>query len=630
MANKKDINSTEKLLNVIRGGQRPSAEELEAKQPDHFLQQKKSDKISVNFPRVFKGRHHNGIGVDIGRDEICFAKMAKSIDGKPLIVDQKILKFDGNISWETPEFKEILKTSLMAFAGSLDDCDVWAMMNGADVNVQHIKIPIVPKKQLENVIYFTAKKENPIDEKDVIFDYEMQGEIIDQGIPKYSVMVYSAFKSEIRRIRDLFSEIGINLTGITIAPFAIQNIFRTKWINVVEKTFASLYVGYDFSRIDIFHNNNLVMTRGIKTGISSMMEGVEESVSEAFPNKKIDENRIQERLQNLFKHPGETIKDEDGIVWSDETVLSMIESALERLTRQIERTLEHYATAVGYTKIEKVYISSVPNVFYRSLLRYIGEQLGFPSESLDPLQGQNVSSAVTGLNLAEKAALVPVTGLALSNRDITPNAIFTYIEKNKEIGQKRINRGIFAAFAVALAVCFVILILQAFEYARLNAQQEKLQKELSLFSPVLSKEEISTLASDLKVRQQANQQYAMKYKAVAIIRELSLLTPENIRLIRVQISIPVAAYQAQSANVSSPVQGAAVQKTDGSPKEKSETVVIEGVILGERSMQDALLAQYVVKLENSPVLKGVSVLKSSPSTYKKKEILHFTISAKIG
>ena len=69
----------------------------------------------------------------------------------------------------------------------------------------HLKIPHVPKKQLENVIYWTAKKENPIDEKEVVFDYEMQGEITDQGIPKYSVMVYSAPRSEVEKVRDLFS-----------------------------------------------------------------------------------------------------------------------------------------------------------------------------------------------------------------------------------------------------------------------------------------------------------------------------------------------------------------------------------------------------------------------------------------
>ena len=626
MVNAKDINSTERLLNVIRGVQKSSADVAEAK-PTFSLKQSEPSKFPVLFSR-FKGRRRIRVAVDIGRDEICFAKVAKNIDGKPLLADQKILKIEKQINRNSDEFHELLKAALVNFAGSLEDCDIWAMMNAADVNVHHLKIPIVPKKQLEKVIYWTAKKESPIDENDVVFDYEMQGEIIDQGIPKYSVMVYSALKSEIGRIRDLFSSIEISLTGVTIAPFAIQNIFRARWIDVAESTFASVYIGYDFSRIDIFRKNNLVMTRGVKTGIGSMMEAVEESVAETLSEKNVDKNHVQDVLRDLFTNPEQTLKDENGILWTEEAVTDMIQSALERLTRQIERTLEYYSTSIGYEKVEKVYICSVRNVFYRPLLRYLGEQLGTPCESLDPLRGNSSSSVGSDFDLAEKAALVPVIGLALSHRNITPNAIFTYVDKNKDIRQKRINRGIFMVFGIALSICLFVIILQGFESARLNAQQEKLKKELSLLSPILSKEQISALAADLKLQYRANQQYAKKYKPMAIIRELSLLTPENIRLISVRIVMPVTGLPAAGSGVS-PASGSSEQKASAI-KEKNETVVIEGVVLGEKGLQESLLAQYALKLGSSPVLKNVSVQKSSIARYKKKEFLEFTLSAKIG
>jgi hypothetical protein len=47
-------------------------------------------------------------------------------------------------------------------------------------------------------------------------------------------------------------------------------------------------------------------------------------------------------------------------------------------------------------------------------------------------------------------------------------------------------------------------------------------------------------------------------------------------------------------------------------------------------MLDSFLAQYVMKLENSPLLRQVSVRKSSITTIKKGEVLYFTVSAKIG
>ena len=615
MTNNKDINSTEQLLKVIRGSQQtaePATDAVEGASP----QQEKSDKPSVKFPGIFTGKHRINVGVDIGRYDIRFAKMTKTFDGRPLLVDQKTLKLSNQISKGTTEFNHLLKTSLTAFAGSLSDCDIWAMISAAEVNVQRLKIPIVPKKQLEKVIYWTAKKENPIDEKDVVFDYEMQGEINDQGIPKYAVIVYSAPKSAVEKVKDTFSSIGVQLAGITIAPFAMQNIFRTQWIAVSEATFASLYIGHDFSRIDIFNNKNLMMTRGIKTGISSMMEAMDESIAETSPYNKISRERVEKILRDLSVNPGKSIEDEDGIQWNESKILDMIAPALERLVRQIERTLEYYSTSVGYEKVEKIYISSDQNVFHNVLLHYINEQLDTAIEFLDPFRGKNVSSSGASLPLAERVSLVPVIGLSLSDRQHTPNAIFTYVDKNKESRNKVINRGIFAAFAAALIACFAILVFQAVETGRLGDKQMKLKKELSLFHPTLSKGKITALAEDLKLRHQLNQQYASKYKGMAIISELSDLTPGNIRLINVRVAIPVA--------------GAQVPKKDATKKEQDQDVVIEGVVLGDRSALDALLAQYVMKLEDSPILQGVALQKSSNAKFKNKEILQFTINAKIG
>ncbi len=610
-----DINSTEKLLNVIRGFQQPSSAAIDAAE-DVSPKQKNSDKFPVYLSRVFTGKHRVKVGVDIGPDNISFAKMTKSFDGKPLLVDQKILKIGDQISKESAEFNNFLKASLTAFAGSLDDCDIWAMMNATEVNINYLKIPIVPKKQLENVIYWTAKKENPIDEKSVIFDYEIQGKITDHGIPKYSVMVYSAPRTEVEKVKNIFSSVELHLTGITIASFAIQNIFRTHWITVNETTFASLYIGNEFSRIDIFSKNNLVMTRGIKTGISSMMEAIDESIAEALPAKRPEMERVKETLKILSADPEKLLKDEDGAHWTENEILEMITPALERLIRQVERTLEYYTTSVGYEKIEKVYISSVMNVFYHSLLQYISEQLGTKSEFFDPFQGKNASVSGASLSLAKRTSLIPVIGLSLSDRKYTPNAIFTYVEKKQEIRRTMANRGIFATFAAALTICLAILIFQAIDTNHVRVNKEKLEKELSLFNPMLSKDKITVLAANMKIKHQLNQQYSRKYRGMALISELSFLTPENIRLINVRIAIPATGLQEQ--------------KKDAVQKEKDEGVTLEGVVLGDRSELDAILAQYVMKLENSPILQGVALQKSSVVKFKKKEILQFTINAKIG
>jgi hypothetical protein len=148
-----------------------------------------------------------------------------------------------------------------------------------------------------------------------------------------------------------------------------------------------------------------------------------------------------------------------------------------------------------------------------------------------------------------------------------------------------------------------------------------LEKELSLFNPVLTKDQIEILAKDMKVRHQLNQRYSQRYKGMALISELSYLTPENIRLTSVRIDIPAAGVQ---------IPKTATIPKDTAQKGKNEAVSIQGVVLGPRSAMDVILAQYVMKLENSPMLRGVSLQKSSVANFRKNEVVQFVINAKIG
>lgn len=614
MASTDDINSTEKLLNVIRG----KNEGLSGQTGKHTVSvsAKKPAKIlNISTSKRASDKKRYTIGIDIGQEFIRLAKTIKASDGRPVLVDQKIIIYDHLMAKNPPEFNTFLKSSLVAFCGLISDCSVWTMMPAGEVNVNYIKIPHVSKKQLQNVVYWTAKKEISLDEKESIFDFEVQGEINDQGISKYLVMVYVAPKAEIEKVKTLFSNIGVPLTGITIAPFAIQNIFRSKWMPPSEETFASLFIGNDFSRIDIYSKENLVMTRGIKTGTSSMIEAIADSFSEKTGNFKLEKDETKKILFSLGPDSEKLSRTDAGYNLREEEVLEMIFPVWERLARQVERTLEYYTSSIGYTKVEKLYVSSAMNA-YNPILIYISDQLGVKTEFFDPFIKQPVHSASESLSLSERMSLVPVLGLSLSDNTRTPNAIFTYLEKNKEVRQKRINRIIFTSFAATLMICIIALIYQAVEVKNLNTKRIKLEKELSLYEPILSTEQISKMAQKVKAHSQISRQYAQKYLGVAAIGEIAAVTPENIRLINFKIKAPGS---------TAPDVG-----SDKTTKETTDDVMVEGVIFGEREMLDSLLAQYVMKLENSPMFRKLSVQKSGIVTFKKSEVLHFTLNAKVG
>jgi Tfp pilus assembly PilM family ATPase len=607
-----DINSTEKLLNVIRGKDQDPFRSL-GKQKASLSGKNPAKKINTIFPKHFFDKKIYTVGVDIGREFICLVKTTKGSDGRPVLVDQKVIKYNQQASDGSSGFNSFLKSSLVAFCGSVDSCNIWTKISSSDVNVFFVKVPRVPAKQLDNVIYWAAKKEGFIDETKSIFDFELQGEVLDQDKPKYSVMVYTAMKTSIEEMKTLFSDIGINLTGITTVPFAVQNIFRSKWMSTSEEIFASLFIGNNFSRIDVYKKENLVMSRGIKTGsINSMVEAIAGSVWAKTGNVKLKNDEAKKILLSLGTDSDklrDTYTDYD---LKKEKILEMISPVWERLARQVDLTLK--TSAIGYEKVEKIYILSSVNVD-KSILDYMSDQLGTKTEFFDPFEKLTASPTTQSISLSDRLFLSPALGFSLSDNSRTPNAIFTYHDKNREKNARLINRVVFSAFAAALIICLATIIYQFMERNTLNKQKIKLETELSLYNPLLTKDKVSKVAEEIKNKRKMDSQYAQRYLGIAAIGEVSDITPENIRLISFKIS-----EESASPKVTA----------DKTTKEAGDGVIIEGVIFGDRSMLDSLLAQYVMKLENSPMLRKVSIQKNSIVTFKKGEVLQFTLSAKIG
>jgi Tfp pilus assembly PilM family ATPase len=610
----KDINSTEKLLNAIRRKDEESFNSLQ--RPELSSSEKKpAKKIKITLPKSFSNKKNYTVGVDISEDFIHLAKTTRGSGDKSVLVDHKIIEYGHQISKDSQEFSTLLKSSLVAFCGSIADCDIWTNVPTSEVNVYHLKVPRVPKKQLENVVYWTAKKEGFIDDEKSIFDFEIQNEIVEQVNPKYSVMVYTVPKAEIEKIKTLFSDIGITLAGITIVSFAIQNIFRSKWVPATKEVFVSLFIGNDFSRIDVYNKENLVMTRSIKTGNSSMMEAIVESVLEKTGNVRLKNDEAKKILCSLSPD-SDKLKDTDiGYDFKKEEILDMIFPVWERLARQVDMTLKHYTSTSENKKIEKIYILSSINI-YDSIRDYLSDQLEIKTEFFDPFKQQGGASTVGSLNISRRMFLAPALGLSLSDNKHTPNAIFTYYEKDKEINTKRIHRLTFLSFLTALIICLVLLIYQVSKINIISKQRETLKKELALYSPPLSIDKFSKIADEVKMKRKIARQYAQRYLGMAVIGEVSDITPSNIHLISLKIT-----------------EGKALPKADDkTPKETKEgtEVIIQGVISGTSNMLDSSLSQYVMKLENSPMLKQVAIQKNSIVTFKKNEVLHFILSAKIG
>ena len=130
-------------------------------------------------------------------------------------------------------------------------------------------------------------------------------------------------------------------------------------MDVGAKTICNLFIGKDWSRIAIFSEGNLILSREIKSGIQSMVDAIRADIDTEpglETNRPDDLAVIESMSEKRPAYDGEAAQDllnrfiqerlsGDATVAPSvkDDVYAMIVPAMERIVRQVERTVEHYA-----------------------------------------------------------------------------------------------------------------------------------------------------------------------------------------------------------------------------------------------------------------------------------------------
>jgi len=653
LARVNDISSTEKLLDLIRkkGHDARPAAPPPGKKPLPLPPLKKSLKRSVSF-KVASSRKAINVGVDIGHEALRMVSMARTSNNQWTLTDYYAAPLNRETRKGTPEFISLVKSELTRFCGSEKNINIWAIMSAANVSVRHIRVPKIAKSQVENAVFWSVKKETPFNEKETLLDFEILEEVVEEGAPKWLVMAYTAPSREVQELRGLFAKAGLPLAGISIVPFAIQNVFRTGWVPAMEGNVASLFIGNDFSRIDIYSRGNLIMTRGIKAGINSMVESLLEALQDRDrdtpdrePGKTPAVTMAQARKILFSLSPdSEPLKAEDaGFELTEEMKFEIIAPSLERLARQVERTFEHFKTTIGQDKVSRLFVTSAMNV-YPPLIAYVGEQLGVETDLLDPflMASSPPDDDYRKISLSERISLLPALGMALSDNAHTPNLLFTAKDKQQVVKMARVNRILIAISAAAALASVGIFIYELGAIEKKKSDIAGLQKQLVQYQPRIEKQNILQMLSAAKAQKFSSGAYSERYRGMAVIGELSALTPANVRLISLKTDFGAVPPDKDREPAKAPAAAvaatpAAAEKKDAAkepPKEtaaagKTGSVALEGFIFGNRRTLESSLAEYIIQLQSSPVFRQVTIQRNNIERFQQKDILRFTINMKL-
>ena len=623
------MSSTERLLDLIRDDSKPDFN-VDSTGPKKTFGHR--FKNIVNSPVAF--RKAITVGVDLGHDDIKMVKISRIANQKYEMLEYERIPFTEDVDRQSPQFPQFLRTILTDFCRNSKNEDIWCTISSARVETRQLRIPKVNPKQIPNSVYWSYKKISSFDENENIFDFEILGEVEEGDRPKIEVMAYTAPRQEVKELKEIFSKAGYPLKGISIVPFAFQSILRAGLIETDEPNVSSLYIGRDWSRIDIFSEGNLMLSRGIKAGVKTMIEALRSEIEGNLFELSVAKSRtkdsariraIKKKLKSELEQAHQlffgviydsapSVLDDRQRLLKEDKIFKMILPALERLVRQVERTLRHFSLNYDNARVGKIYISSGVNPHQR-IVDYIGEELAIPTETLNPFADSTnfLSLAPSPDDPSEQSSYVPAMGMALSSNELTPNFLHTYKDKQKNVRTQWLNRGVFAAFVLVILLCAGVSFWQGQQIEEKEYKLIQINRQLENVTLRVDKSLILKLVDETQTNRREIKEVGQKYFGLAVISEITQLTPSSIQLISISTTL-----------ADTPVE----QK--GKPKKSlPKTLVLDGIVSGDRLILEPNLAGYLMELKNSPMFDEPKLSKKAFERYKDKDVLRFTARLKL-
>ena len=616
MARKDEISSTEKLLDLIRDDTSPpsTANPTGLAPPS----QKRGLFKALAFQKAI------GIGVEIGNNYIKIAKINRISDKSFELLDYDTIAIEQAEAFGTPQLTKALAGILSRFCTGLKHYDIWCCLASAKVETRCIRIPKLPKKQIPNAVFWTFSKAVFFSDKEVLLDFRILGDVNESGMTKTQVMTFTIPIAETEALKGLFTRVGFPLTGISIVPFAIQNLLKTGIVHKTGQNICCLFIGRDWSRITIYASGDLILSRGIKAGMHSIIDAIAEQYRHPSPNDMppvlVMEEHDGDPSEQQDAHHAAAQEDFYRFLGADSTtdttplpergksvdIFQTILPAIDRLVKQVERTIAHFSLHFKRSGVSEILISGKVTAS-PAIISHIGSQLGLPVNVMNPFPQPHPFTQKVKIPEfpAVKESFAPAIGIGLSSNDLTPNFLFTYRHRESRDRARRIRIGFSAASIglVALLLCGFLwqenrIAAQAFEVARLVQKRDA-------FNVPLTQDLVMALYAKVNQKRDLITNLSHRYYSSAILSEVSQLTPANIQLI------------ALSADMDAPSQKL---------KKKTEsTLVLEGVVTGDKIRFETDLASFMLTLEDSPLFKKPVVKNKRLQFLDDRRVLRFLI-----
>ncbi len=465
--------------------------------------------------------------------------------------------------------------------GKIRARDAVVVAGGPDTFVKLFALSELPRAEAAQAIRWKLAEEITYPIEEAIFDFYPipRGEAFTEKMDYFAACIPRKLYLETLYI---VNKAGLRLTGITVLPDALQELFRPEISKAEEKIISLIYMGKRTTNISIFRRGEFEFNRELSIGgetITRAMAGILVS----------PEGRVE-----VTPEEAERIKVEYGVPTDLESfpklgeiplgqLQAMVRPALEKMQSEIARTFEYYKGQTGEGAINKILLTGGSSLTPH-LKEFLSEGLGIEIACPEPLPKLNPRLSATlgaALSSARRINLVP--------EDIK--------HRWKLLAKKFFKpQFLVSSFTGVLALVYLFFWLQAFG---LQQELNRIQRKLDEYKPRIARlDAIERATKEEEKRRLTIRTFEQKRNKVPrIFEEISRLIP-------------------QSANLSS---------LNLSPAD----IHFWGVVFKKDEAPETILSRFVLRLSGSPLFQGVQLVQAVKNNDYGTEAFNFEIAGKI-
>ncbi|MFH1784719.1 MAG: type IV pilus assembly protein PilM [bacterium] len=280
---------------------------------------------------------------------------------------------------------------------------------GDGVIVRYITLPKMTEKELSATIKFEAEPHVSFDIEQVILDYQIIGEKLEEDLKKMDVILVAAKKDTITRHLSFLESAGLSPVVIDVDAFALENAYEFSHPEDAGGSVALVNIGATFTNVNILEDGISRFTRDILIAGNNFTKVIQRDMRVDY--QKAEAMKREKATVMLEEERGSLSVDDEDVAHVSEA----IRGPVNELLAELQRSFDYYQAQTQERSIKKCILSG-GSAKLKNIDKFLSHELKVSVEIDNPLARLEIDPQVYSPEYIKNVAPLFSVALGLAVR----------------------------------------------------------------------------------------------------------------------------------------------------------------------------------------------------------------------